>query len=58
MYLILLQLQTFSSIEMLQSSLGDQPDANSVAFILDTQTLYVHTTGCDVVSLQLDAARV
>lgn len=41
----------YSSIETLRSSLGDKPDLGSVAFILNTQTLYVHTTGCDIVSI-------
>lgn len=42
----------FSSIESLRSSFGDQPNLGSVAFVLDTQALYVHTTstGCEIVS--------
>ncbi len=47
---LLLQTAVYSTIETLHSSLGDQPDLGSVAFILSTQTLYVHTTGCDIVS--------
>ena len=48
-----IQAPVYSDIEDLRSSLGEEPELGSVAFILDTQALYVHTTGCVIVSVHL-----
>ena len=39
----------FLSIEDLQSSFGGQTEAGTASFVINTQSLYVHTTGCDMV---------